>query len=323
MMPSTPKLLASLCTLLVAVTATAADDSALDGCWRSQQVQITQSDNSQYDQNGDCVTEYDGTRARSRCHGANGDTEILSGYEIVQPGTLRVTQLDAATGKPKGPPSELRYRIDDEWLLIERPLATASPAGANGKHPVSLKSVSIRVRPGSDAKLDCKPHGESPLRIGRTPVSSLALTTPSGWEPWLVDPASDKRLGATVNRSLFVGAFVPKGEAISTSGPTQLVIVLDDVRYGPAPVRLAEFVAVKKRFASELGEAKLTCDLPDRACAFLRMADGAQVYTELFNVKGRVTMISSATAHARSDSLNVLRKTVEAFVNQLRTDNAK
>jgi hypothetical protein len=46
----------------------APDDPALRGCWRSQHVQVLLADQSHYDQNGDCVTEYDGAKARSRWH---------------------------------------------------------------------------------------------------------------------------------------------------------------------------------------------------------------------------------------------------------------
>jgi hypothetical protein len=149
------------------------------------------------------------------------------------------------------------------------------------------------------------------------------LTVPAGWEPWLIDPAADKRLGPAVNSSLFVGAFVPRGAGASSSGPGQMVLVLDDVRYGPSPVRAAEFASVKKRFASELGAAQVTCDQPDRVCASLRLPDGGQVYTELLNVSGRVAMVSGTVARPLADSMSALRKSVQAFVEQLRADNAQ
>ncbi|HMC15126.1 MAG TPA: hypothetical protein VKI18_05815 [Albitalea sp.] len=316
------RILTTLVGLLAASAAVEAADSALLGCWRSQQVQVTLADQSRRDQNGDCVTEYDGTKARSRCHSESGDIEILSSYESFAPGQLRVTMLDPASGKPKAAPSELRYRIDEDWLLIERPIiAAAAPTGASSKQPTSLKSVSIRVAPAADKKSACKPRGSNPLRIGKTPVSALALTVPAGWEPWLVDPASDQRLAPAVNASLFVGAFVPQGTAASASGPSQLVLVLDDVRSGPSPVRSAEFAAIKKRFAHELGSAQPGCDLPDRVCGQLRLPDGGQVYTELFNIRGRVAMVSS-TVHSATDSTSLLRKSVQTFVDRLRIDNA-
>ena len=96
--------------------------------------------------------------------------------------------------------------------------------------------------------------------------------------------------------------------------------MVDDVRYGPTPVRAAEFSNVKQRFAAELGEAKLTCDRPDRACALLPTRDGGAVYTELVIVHGRVAMISSAASSAGREE--ELRRNVQTFVEQLRRDNS-
>jgi len=64
-----PRALPSLfASCAVAGAMAAPDDPALRGCWRSQHVQVLLADQSHYDQNGDCVTEYDGAKARSRCH---------------------------------------------------------------------------------------------------------------------------------------------------------------------------------------------------------------------------------------------------------------
>jgi hypothetical protein len=309
-----PRVLASLfASCAVAGAVAVPDDPALRGCWRSQHVQVTLADQSHYDQNGDCVTEYDGAKARSRCHSGAGDTDVLSSYEVIEPGRLRVTVPD----KAKGLASELRYVLQDGWMLVERPIVGAPPPSNPGKQPLSMKSVSVRVP-------DCAPRGANPqpLRIGRTPVSSLALTVPPGWEPWLIDPAADKRLGPAVDKSFFIGAFVPKG-ASTVPGPTHLVLVLDDVRPGPVPVRAAEFAAVKNRFAAELRPAKLVCDLPDLACGALNVPDKGQVYTELLNVKGRVAMVTGTVAGLDAGSAGLLRKSVRAFVEQLRADNAR
>jgi len=313
-----PRMLAGFfasCTFAGAVAAS--DDPTLRGCWRSQHVQVTLADQSHYDQNGDCVTEYDGAKARSRCHSGAGDTDILSSYEVIEPGRLRVTVLDGVPDKAKGLTSELRYALQDGWMLVERPIVGAPPPGSPGKQPVSMKSVSVRVP-------DCTPRDANPqpLRIGRTPVSSLALTVLPGWEPWLIDPAADKRLGPAVDKSFFIGAFVPKG-ASTVPGPSHLVLVLDDVRPGPVPVRAAEFAAVKKRFAAELHPAKLLCDLPDLACGALNVPDKGLVYTELLNVKGRVAMVTGTVAGPDASTAGLLRKSVQAFVEQLRADNAR
>ena len=122
-----------------------------------------------------------------------------------------------------------------------------------------------------------------------------------------------------VNTSFLVGVFVTKGVAKATGRPPSWLIVLDDVRYGPTPVRAAEFANVKQRFAREMGVAKSTCDRPDRACALLRLRDGGDVYTELVNVRGRVAMISSVAANEGREE--ELRRNVETFVEQLRRDN--
>jgi len=320
--PTTSHLLASLVTSCAAAGAlAAADDPALHGCWRSQQIQLTLADQSHVDQNGDCVTEYDGAKARSRCHGSNGDTEIVSNYEVVEPGRLKVTLVDGVPEKARGMTSELRYRLQGDWMLVERPIVGAPPAANPAKQALSMKAVSMRVG-SADAAPDCKPRGQSPLRIGRTPVSSLALTVPPGWEPWLVDPAVDKRLGPAVNTSFFIGAFVPKG-AITEPAPSQLVLVLDDVRLGPVPVGAAEFTSAKKRFAADLQPAKLLCDLPDRACGSITMPDKSEVYSELVNVKGRVAIVTSTSRGTDARTAERLRQSVKAFVDQLRADNAR
>jgi hypothetical protein len=301
--------------------AAAGNDPALHGCWRSQQIQLTLADRSHRDQNGDCVVEYDATHARSRCHNETGEVETLSSYELVGPGQLRFTLLDAATGKPKGAAALLRYRIEDEWLLFDRQFAPA--AATESKQPISLKSVSVRVRAVDNSNSRCAPRGENGLRVGGTSRSSLAMGVPPGWEPLLVDPASDKQLGAAVDTSLFIGAFVPREPKGSDSPLGRYVLVVDDVRYGPSPVRSTEFTSVKKRFASELGNAKLTCDQPDRVCAYLRLPDGGQAYTELFNVNGRVAMVIGSVGRLQTDPTNLTRKSVQDFVEQLRSDNAK
>jgi hypothetical protein len=58
------------------------------------------------------------------------------------------------------------------------------------------------------------------LRIGPTPVSSLALTVPTGWETRLVDPVNERALGLAINTNFLIGAFVPKGlNAFAKSAP--------------------------------------------------------------------------------------------------------
>jgi hypothetical protein len=151
----------------------------------------------------------------------------------------------------------------------------------------------------------------------------LTLSTPPGWEPWLVDPAKDARLGHVVDKSLFIGAFVPAGTAGSKREPTQLVLVVDDVRPGPVPVRAREFAGVKKQFFAELGAANVLCDQPDRACGKIRNDKGLQIYAELFNIDGRVAMVTSTTTPPQGELLEVARDAVRLFVKQLAQDNGR
>lgn len=312
--------LSALMLLAAGPAANAADgDDPLLGCWRSQQVQVTLADQTHNDQNGDCVSEYDAEFVRSRCSGGSGQTETLSAWQRIGQDTLRLTLLDPSTRAAKGAPSELRYRIEDRWLMIERQF----PAGAAGaKQPRVLKSVSVRVP--SDAggsTANCTPRGESKLRIGRAPVSSLALSLPAGWEPVLIDPYVDERLRPAVNTSLFIGAFAPVGASLSQSKPARMVLVLDDVRYGAQPIQAKDFGAVKQRFVAEMGAAKLTCDEPDKVCALLTDASGKQAYTELLAVNGRVAIVTSTIAGAKGDALKVLRDAAQTFAARLHLDN--
>lgn len=322
-MPSNLYRSAILCIFSIGNAAAAGSDPALLGCWRSQQVQVTFADRSHTNQNGDCVVEYDATQAHSHCHNGTGEVETLSNYQLAGPGQLRVTVVDPATGNAKGPASDIHYRIEDEWLLIDRQFPPAPSSGSN-KQPASLKSVSVRERSAR-----CEPRGETGLRIGRTPRSSLAFSVPSGWEPYLVDPVNDKNVALAINTSLFIGAFTPRDVKTLLAGPSQLVMLLDDVRPGPIPVRASEFDSVKKQFAEErpakeLGTFQITCDQPDRVCGLLGRANGGFVYTELVNVKGRVVMVNGmSTALSESEATNVLSKSVRTFVQQLRSDNAK
>jgi hypothetical protein len=322
-MPNLMRLIASLFILHIAAVASAADDSGLQGCWQSQHIHMTYNDGARSSQNGDCTTLYENGYAKGRCYREDGDFEMLLSYELIKPGLLRITSLDIATGKPKGPPGEVSYRIDDKWMMIEREFVV-NPSSPDGKRqPKSMKSLVIRIQPDGDKKVECKPRGANPLRTGRTPVSSLALTLPSGWEPWLVDPASDKLLGPAVNSNFLIGLFVQEGITKKLIQPSHVILVLEDTRSGPLPVRAAEFAALKKRFASEMTAAKITCDLPDLICATVQLPGGIPGYTELLNVRGRVAMVISSVRQPEAISISQLRKSVRTFVDQLRIDNQR
>jgi hypothetical protein len=295
-----------------------AADPALLGCWRGQHMQVWLADGKHRDQNGDCVVEYDGERARSRCHSPTADSDRLYAYESRGPGVLRLTAVDATTRKPTATWTDISYRIDGQWLITTQRYAKP-PAGAK-EQPDHIVNLSVRVDTAREGA--CKPRGETGLRVGRLSVSSLALKLPAGWEPILVDPAADKKLGLAVNNNFFIGAFVPSGTDKAGTPPPRWVLVLDDFRYGPAPIREKEFVEVKKRFDREKGTARLTCDLPDRVCAILHISQGAMVYTELVNLQGRVATIhSSNTSTESAETEDSLRAAARTFVDQLRLDN--
>lgn len=323
MKPSTFTRWCLVLLLAAPLVAFAEDRGSLLGCWRSQHVQVTLKDNTHRDRNGDCVLEYDMTHARSRCQYGSKRTESIQSYEIVKKGRLRLVSLDPDTLQPKGPPAEVDYRIDDDWLMLERKFTAEEQALSGTRADVRLRSLSVRVRAGQDGAVACNPRGEVPIRTGQSPASSLVLTTPSGWEPLLVDPTKDPRLGPAVNTSLFVGAFVPKGTAASGAMPRLLVLVVDDVRQGPRPIRQAEFAAVKASFRQDLGTPQITCDRPDRICGLIRLPEGGNVYTELFNVKGRVAMVTSSAAGTPSEVAPLLRASVTTFVDRLGQDNPK
>lgn len=304
--------LTTLCTALVPAVAAAAGNPLL-GCWRSQHVQFMFANNKQRDQNADCVMRIDATHFRSLCQQAAEKRENASTYEVLAPGVVRLT----STSTPAIPPVELHYKMDGEWLITSRKF-DAPPAGGT-ERPERMTSLSIRVEPSA-----CSPRGERKTRIGRTSLSSLDLRTPDGWQPWLVDPAADRSLASAINSSFLIGAFVPAGTVDPSVSSAPWVLVLDDTRYGPSPVRTEEFAAVKRRFASELGAARLKCDLPDRTCALLQNSNGKLVYTELSHVRGRVVMVSSTMpvngANAKAE--DALRLAVRSFIDQLRKDNA-
>lgn len=307
-----------------AATGALAADADLVGCWRSQQIQLTYPDQRRIDENGNCVMEYDGTHAHSRCRSSAGESAKVLTYDVPTPGVMRATMVDQSTGTPASAPYEVHYRIDGDWLLIDRAFPPAAPASASAQaRPARMESVSVRVPPRAGSPADCKPHADSAVRIGRTPVSSLTLSTPPGWEPWLVDPAKDARLGHVVDKSLFIGAFVPAGTAGSKREPAQLVLVVDDVRPGPVPVRAREFAGVKKQFFAELGAANVLCDQPDRACGKIRNDKGLQIYGELFNIDGRVVMVTSTTTPPQGQPLEASRDAVRLFVKQLAQDNGR
>src|SRR5207253_10766584 len=121
------------------------------------------------------------------------------------------------------------YRIGGDWLITTRRL---DPLPHDASKPERFTALSVRIDKTREA---CEPRGDAGLRIGRTPVSSLALSVPAGWEPWLVDPVNDQTLALVINTNFLVGVFVPTGALKAAGRPASWLVVLDDVRYGPTP----------------------------------------------------------------------------------------
>jgi hypothetical protein len=304
-----------LAGMLAFLPAAANAADTIDGCWRAQQMRIYHADKAPLDQGTDCVTEYAAGQATVRCNTTRGDT--VYAYKEVRPGRLHVTMAKPMTGMALAAPLELDYRIDGDWLITSRTYDPNSPPGNSPSHPTRFEALAVRSNAQHDGAAACKPRGDTGLRIGTSRFSSLALTVPKGWTPELVDPATNAKVGEAVNMNFFVGAFVPKSPV---AGQPRSVFVTDDYRYGPKPIRASDFVAVKTRFFAETQGTKKMCDLPDRACVLLKEGAGL-VYTELFNVRGRVAAV---TVGADSSSDSVTKKMVEAareFTDSLQKNN--
>jgi hypothetical protein len=304
--------MAGLLTCATTALAGARDEAVLNGCWRSQQVRILMSDQTTMDLNNDCVTEYEPGRALLRCRGSTREQRALWRVEVPAPGQMTITPIDK-TGKPTGSkPQNLRFIIQDDWLMFDRDIVVDGPPGAM-RHAVNVKTVSLKEKPG------CAPRGDTGIRGGRGSVSSLALGLPEGWTASRADPAKDKDLAAAVgSNNIFIGQFQRAG---SDAQPAVTVVVTDSMQHGPVPVRAEGFAEDKQRLAAELAPSRLSCDLPDRACGTPAPPEGQQAYTEIVNLRGRVARVT-ATTQASDGAQELLRRSVEAFVEQLRKDNA-
>src|SRR5450830_44515 len=312
------RLLGMTLLLSASTLASARDDPALHACWQTQQIQMTLASQKIRNQNGDCVGQYDGSFSHARCYNEAGNYEGLSTYEVTRPGHMLAMLIDPVTHKPKAAPYEMDYRIEGDWLIIKRQFTVSPSEAGNPDLPISMQSLSIRVKPTDGVAPVRQPQGKSSIRIGRTSISSLALSVPPGWQPLLVDPAADRKAALAIGPGFLVGAFVPSHASAS---PAQVVFVVDDTRYAPAPVRQAEFVAIRKRFTREIGDAVIVCDQADKICALLQQSNGASVYTELVNVKGRVAIISASAEGKTEETTKFLHTAVQTFSAQLLHDN--
>ena len=283
----------------------AAAQTPLAGCWRMQHREDLFSNGNRRDLNIDCVLDYGASRITSRCHLPGADSERAYAYRVIEPGRMEVIPADKAPAAG----SEIAYRIDGEWLVTTQVYGNPVP----GKAQRPERTVTLYIR--APAAPTCSPRGESGLRVGRSPVSSLAFKAPPGWKPILVDPNNDRELGLAVNHNFFIGAFAPEAAGEHLVG----VIVLDDFRYGARPIRKAEFQDVKDRLVKEAPSAQIVCDQPDRICAMLR--GPRLVYTQLVNLRGRVAIIDATGATADAGMEPRLIAAGNTFVEQLRRDN--
>jgi hypothetical protein len=60
---------------------------------------------------------------------------------------------------------------------------------------------------------------------------------------------------------------------------------------------------------------------PGRACAILSINPSGLVYTELFNVRGRVAMVSGTTTLESEEVVEGVKAAVKTFVDRLARDN--
>lgn len=347
--------LAAAAALLAAAPAgRAASDPALLGCWRTQQVHATLTNNSTVESNSNCVTEFDASFVRSRCRTPSGVVETVMRYEVTAPGVLRwwpaaaaapVEAASASASSASGatsatPPTpdpvrgtEVGYAISGDFIVTTRrptPVLETSEPQAR-----TLQVLSLHVD-GAPARGGCAPRAGSRLRIGRSAPSSLALNVPPGWRAQLVDPLDAPALAQAIGSDFLVGAFVPKAAGSASVPPssspasapgastptgTAMVIVLDVSRFGAGPVREAEFAALRRDFLSRLPEAESTCDTPERACFLVRSAQGVLGYTELVRVAGRAAIVSAVGPQAGSLPAEALVRAAQAFSERLVKDN--
>ena len=182
-----PSVLAAAVAMALAMTAPAgraATDPALLGCWRTQQVHATLTDQSVVESNSNCVTEFDPAFVRSRCRTPSGVVETVMRYEVTAPGVLRwwpaaAGPVEAASAPASTaavvPPeparsTEVGYAISGDFIVTTRrptPVLETSEPQAR-----TLQVLSQHVD-GAQARGGCVPRAASRLRIGaRRPARS-------------------------------------------------------------------------------------------------------------------------------------------------------
>lgn len=149
-MVSKPSVLA---LLIVASAPALAQPESLAGCWRMQHRQERFVDGRTRDTNTDCVFDFEAARVWSRCHTPTAESERLYTYDLTRPGRIHITPLDIASGKPRGGPSDIAYRLDGLRMVTTQ--MNLNSITATGQQPETITILWIR----ESGEPTCKPRG--------------------------------------------------------------------------------------------------------------------------------------------------------------------
>ena len=332
---------------LLAFTATAtfaadAPDPNLVGCWRSQHVEQHLRDNSVVHANNDCITEISATEFRTACTFTQSAFNSTSTYTLPQAGRMLVTPA-ATPGTTPATPRETQYTLDGDWVTITSvppppALNQPEPPEVTARTPVKIVGLMQRVPP----KQTCAPRGPSGLRLGNSPVSSLALTPPTHFVPLLTDDPTDATispvLAKAINADFLIGQFIPRGitpahkpGALLLPPGNATVLIVQDHRAGAKPVKADDFERFKTQLKTELAEAQKTCEEPRRICFLSQPPPSKAVHernlpprimtTQYIHVGGRVAVVYASVAGPRATSEPRSKAAADAFAERLWRDN--
>jgi len=108
------------------------------------------------DTNVDCVFEFEVARVWSRCHTPTAQTDRLYIYDLTKPGRIHITPMDIASGKPRGAPGDLAYRLDGARMVTTQ--TNLNPVTASGQLPETITTLWLR----ESGEAGCKPRGGPP-----------------------------------------------------------------------------------------------------------------------------------------------------------------
>jgi hypothetical protein len=277
-------------------------DDALLGCWRSQVQVSTFADGRRTTTNANCVTEFRAGEAETTCAGPRGPYRTTSSYRIDRPGHYVATITASTMTKERPPHVGATYRIDERWLRIA--LAPPKAGPKDPPRPRRVETLAVRVPRGGEAGA-CEPLPPPDTRVGNHPQSSIALASPPGFTPLLKDTAKLPEVSKIVGSSFLIGMFVRADEvaaaASSLEDASVFVLVVDDTRAGPRPVKPSEFPAFKARIRKELARgATVSCETERTICFDLASQPApfgpakAHVTSGFANVDGRVVIVHAA-----------------------------